>query len=46
MHQISLAELYQMDVSHLEVLGVPLGPRVRIMTELHKLEPLDKHKDS
>ena len=45
-HQITLAELYQMDVSHLEVLGIPLGPRVRIMAELGKLEPLDKHRDS
>ena len=45
-HQISLAELYQMDASHLEVLGIPLGPRVRIMTELRKLQPLDKQSDS
>ena len=41
-HQISLAELCQMDESHLEVLGIPLGPRIRIVAEIRKLEPLDK----
>ena len=45
-HQISLAELHQMDASHLEVLDIPLGPRVRIMSELAKLEPLDQHRDT
>jgi hypothetical protein len=45
-HQISLAELFQMDAGHLEVLGIPLGARVRIMAELGKLEPLGKHTDS
>ena len=35
-----------MDVTHLEVLGIPLGPRVRIMSELTKLEPVDQQTDT
>ena len=44
-HRISIAELRHMDDSHLEALGIPLGPRVRILSEVKKLVPLDNVSD-
>ena len=38
---VSLAELSVMEDKDLDKLGVPLGPRIRILQELKKLRPVD-----
>jgi len=32
-----------MDDTHLERLGIPLGPRIRILSELKFMQPLDNY---
>ena len=44
-HDVSLAELRHMDDAHLERLGISLGPRVRILSEVKQLVPLDNVSD-
>ena len=41
-HGITLPELRCMNEANLEQLGIPLGARVRIISEVKKLEPLDE----
>ena len=38
-NRITLAELKYIDESTLEQLGIPLGPRLRILAEVKSLEP-------
>lgn len=42
---ITLVELRSMESTHLEKLGIPLGPRIRILDEVKKLHPLDSVSD-
>ena len=41
-HDVTLAELSVMRDKDLERLKIPLGPRIRILQELKKLQPLNK----